>query len=71
MAVITISRKLGSEGDKIADLLCQALGYRRVQTCRLERSQILSPDNQHGHRCAGSRRADHHPGHQAQRRVGV
>jgi cytidylate kinase len=30
MAVITISRELGSEGDKIADLLCQELGYARV-----------------------------------------
>jgi cytidylate kinase len=30
MAVITISRELGSEGDKIADLVCQELGYRRV-----------------------------------------
>lgn len=30
MAVITISRELGSEGDRIADLLCQELGYQRV-----------------------------------------
>jgi len=30
MAVITISRELGSEGDKIADLVCETLGYRRV-----------------------------------------
>jgi cytidylate kinase len=30
MAIITISRELGSEGDTIADLLCQALGYQRV-----------------------------------------
>jgi cytidylate kinase len=30
MAVITISRELGSEGDKIADLACKELGYRRV-----------------------------------------
>ena len=30
MAVITISRELGSEGDKIAELLAQGLGYRRV-----------------------------------------
>jgi cytidylate kinase len=30
MAVITISRELGSEGDKIADLLCDRLGYCRV-----------------------------------------
>ncbi|MBM4458478.1 MAG: cytidylate kinase-like family protein, partial [Chloroflexi bacterium] len=30
MAVITISRELGSEGDRIADLVCQELGYRRM-----------------------------------------
>ena len=30
MAVITISRELGSEGDRIADIICQALGYCRV-----------------------------------------
>jgi len=30
MTVITISRELGSEGDRIADLLCQELGYCRV-----------------------------------------
>ncbi|MGC9348212.1 MAG: AAA family ATPase [Anaerolineae bacterium] len=30
MAVITISRELGSEGDKVADLLCEGLGYCRV-----------------------------------------
>jgi cytidylate kinase len=30
MAIITISRELGSEGDKIADLLCEELGYCRV-----------------------------------------
>lgn len=30
MAVITISRELGSEGDKIADMLCERLGYCRV-----------------------------------------
>lgn len=30
MAVITISRELGSEGEKVADLLCQELGYCRV-----------------------------------------
>ncbi|MBL7201614.1 MAG: cytidylate kinase-like family protein [Anaerolineae bacterium] len=30
MAVITISRELGSEGDKIADILCDKLGYCRV-----------------------------------------
>ena len=36
MAVITISRELGSEGDKIADLLCQELGY-----CRVDRDMLL------------------------------
>jgi cytidylate kinase len=35
MPVITISRELGSEGDKIADLLCQELGYRRVDKALL------------------------------------
>lgn len=30
MAIITISRELGSEGDQIADLLCEALHYQRV-----------------------------------------
>ena len=30
MSVITISRELGSEGDKIADVLCESLGYCRV-----------------------------------------
>lgn len=30
MAVITISRELGSNGDLIADLLCERLGYCRV-----------------------------------------
>jgi len=30
MAVITISRELGSEGDHIADLVCERLGYQRV-----------------------------------------
>jgi cytidylate kinase len=35
MAVITISRELGSEGDKIADLLCQELGYCRVDKAML------------------------------------
>jgi cytidylate kinase len=30
MAVITISRELGSEGDRIAELLCGELGYRWV-----------------------------------------
>jgi len=35
MAVITISRELGSEGDKIADLLCEGLGYCRVDSAML------------------------------------
>jgi cytidylate kinase len=35
MAVITISRELGSEGDKIADLLCEGLGYCRVDKALL------------------------------------
>lgn len=30
MSVITISRELGSEGDRIANLVCEALGYERV-----------------------------------------
>jgi cytidylate kinase len=30
MDVITISRELGSEGDKIADRVCEALAYQRV-----------------------------------------
>ncbi|NLE43227.1 MAG: cytidylate kinase-like family protein [Chloroflexi bacterium] len=30
MAVITISREMGSEGDVIADMLCEELGYCRV-----------------------------------------
>jgi CMP/dCMP kinase len=30
MAVITLSRELGSEGDTIADALCQQLAYRRI-----------------------------------------
>lgn len=30
MAVITISRELGSNGDEIAELLCQELGYCRI-----------------------------------------
>ena len=33
--MITISRELGSEGDKIADLLCQGLGYCRVDSAML------------------------------------
>jgi cytidylate kinase len=35
MAVVTISRELGSEGDKVADLVCQELGYRRVDKAML------------------------------------
>jgi cytidylate kinase len=35
MAVITISRELGSEGDRIAELLCQELGYRWVDKAML------------------------------------
>jgi len=35
MAVITISRELGSEGDKIAERVCQELGYRRVDKALL------------------------------------
>jgi cytidylate kinase len=35
MAVITISRELGSAGDQIADQVCQALGYRRVDKALL------------------------------------
>lgn len=30
MVVITISRELGSNGDAIADMVCEKLGYRRV-----------------------------------------
>jgi cytidylate kinase len=30
MTVITISRELGSEGDNIVEILCQALGHKRV-----------------------------------------
>lgn len=30
MAVITISRELGSQGDEIVELLCQKLGYCRI-----------------------------------------
>ena len=30
MSVITISRELGSEGDKIADIICEKLGYCMV-----------------------------------------
>ncbi len=35
MAVITISRELGSEGDKIADIVCEKLGYHRVDKAML------------------------------------
>ncbi len=35
MAVITISRELGSEGDRIANLVCQELGYCRVDKAML------------------------------------
>jgi cytidylate kinase len=35
MTVITISRELGSEGDRIADLLCQELG-----TCRVDKDML-------------------------------
>jgi cytidylate kinase len=38
MAVITISREVGSGGDEIANLLCQELGYCRVDKAML--SQI-------------------------------
>ncbi len=37
MAVITISRELGSAGDEVADLLCQTLGYCRVDKAMLSR----------------------------------
>ncbi len=40
MAVITISRELGSEGDAIADIICHELGYRRVDKAML--SQIAA-----------------------------
>jgi len=35
MTVITISRELGSEGNTIADLLCDRLGYSRVDKAML------------------------------------
>ena len=38
MAVITISRELGSGGDRIVDMLCEELGYCRVDKAFL--SQI-------------------------------
>jgi cytidylate kinase len=37
MTVITISRELGSAGDEVADLLCQTLGYCRVDKAMLSR----------------------------------
>ncbi len=36
MGVITISRELGSEGDTIANLLCERLGY-----CRVDKAMLL------------------------------
>jgi cytidylate kinase len=35
MAVITVSRELGSHGDRIVDLLCDRLGYCRVDKAML------------------------------------
>jgi cytidylate kinase len=35
MAVITISREIGSEGDKIAGILCETLGYQCVDKAML------------------------------------
>jgi cytidylate kinase len=35
MAVITISRELGSGGDEVADLLCETLGY-----CRMDKAML-------------------------------
>jgi cytidylate kinase len=35
MAVITISRELGSEGDRIVEILCERLGYCRVDKAML------------------------------------
>jgi cytidylate kinase len=40
MAVITISRELGSRGNEVADLLCDQLGYCRVDKAML--SQIAA-----------------------------
>ena len=37
MAVITISRELGSQGDRIVDLMCDELGYCRVDKAMLSR----------------------------------
>jgi cytidylate kinase len=36
MAVITISREMGSEGDKIAELLCEQLDY-----CRMDKAMLM------------------------------
>lgn len=36
MAVITISRELGSYGDQVAELLCEQLGY-----CRVDKDMLL------------------------------
>lgn len=36
MGVVTISRELGSDGDKIADLLCDRLGY-----CRVDKTMLM------------------------------
>jgi cytidylate kinase len=36
MTVITISRELGSEGDQIADMLCENLGF-----CRIDRAMVM------------------------------
>jgi cytidylate kinase len=36
MAIITISRELGSEGDKICDVICEHLGY-----CRVDRAVLM------------------------------
>jgi len=36
VAVITISRELGSQGDQIAELLCERLGY-----CRVDKSLLM------------------------------
>jgi cytidylate kinase len=35
MAVITISRELGSEGDRIADAVCSELGYTKIEKAML------------------------------------
>ena len=36
MAVITISRELGSYGDQVADLLCEQMGY-----CRVDKDMLM------------------------------